>query len=98
MNRIDNQPINSSPFIVPLTHDVTSNHTQLWEKVNKQQSVGNEYRYQNIMKILGNSREITNKCMSNEIFSLSEFEFLSLDECSLYPSIVEIITNLPVSS
>jgi len=56
---------NQSAFVVPLTHDVTTNQTALWDRLQKQLSMGNEHKYQNIIKILNNSRETTNKCMFN---------------------------------
>jgi len=54
---------NLSSFVVPLTHDVTTNQTTLWDRLNKQPLMGNEHKYQSIMKIFNNSRETTNKCM-----------------------------------
>jgi hypothetical protein len=56
---------NQASFVVPLTHDVSTNQTVLWDKLNKQPLMGNEHKYQNINKILATSRETTNKCMFN---------------------------------
>ncbi|CAF1028589.1 unnamed protein product [Rotaria sordida] len=72
--------INTLSFIVPLTHDTTTNQTTLWDRINKQPLMGNEHKYNNVMKILNNSRETTTKY-----------------ECSLFPSIVELISYLQVS-
>ncbi|CAF0807683.1 unnamed protein product [Adineta steineri] len=69
--------INTSSFIVPLTHDVATNQTALWERIFKQSLMGNEQKYHNISKILINSRETINKY-----------------ECSLFPTIVELISCL----
>ncbi len=55
--------MNSSSFVVPLTHDVTTNQTALWDRLSKQPLMGNEHKYQNIIKILNNSRDTTNKCI-----------------------------------
>ncbi|CAF3339599.1 unnamed protein product [Rotaria sp. Silwood1] len=71
--------INTSSFIVPLTHDATTNQTTLWDRIQKQPLMGNEHRYHHVMKILNGSRESTNKY-----------------ECSLFPSIAELISCLPV--
>jgi hypothetical protein len=63
--------------------------------------MGNEHKYQNIMKVLSNSRETINKCMLIVLdFLKSEVLFSSshLDECSLFPSIVELITCLQIPS
>lgn len=65
--------INLSSFIVPLTHDATTNQTSLWDRLNKQPLMGNEQKYQNILKILNNSRETINKCMLTFIFFFSYF-------------------------
>jgi hypothetical protein len=53
---------NTSSFVVPLTHDVTTNQTTLWDRLNKQPLMGNEHKYQNIVKILNNARETTSQC------------------------------------
>lgn len=50
-----------APFVVPLTHDVNTNQTALFDRLNKQPLFGNELRYQNIIKILSNSRETMSK-------------------------------------
>ncbi len=69
---------NPSSFVVPLTHDVTTNQTSLWERLNKQLLMGNEHKYQNIMKILTNSRETTNKCMFHYLIKKSNSSLLFL--------------------
>ncbi|CAF2044531.1 unnamed protein product [Rotaria magnacalcarata] len=68
---------NTSSFVVPLTHDVNTNQTALWDRLHKQLLMGNEHKYQNVMKILNNSRDTISKY-----------------ECSLYPSIIELICGL----
>jgi len=62
--------------------------------------MGNEHKYQNIMKVLSNSRETINKCMLIvlEFLKIEVFFSSHLDECSLFPSIVELITCLQVPS
>ncbi|CAF1025919.1 unnamed protein product [Rotaria sordida] len=70
---------NTSTFIVPLIHDMISNQTTLWDGLNKQPTMGNEVKYQTIIKILHTLRETMNQ-----------------NECSLYPSILELITRLQI--
>ncbi|UJR25327.1 hypothetical protein I4U23_006678 [Adineta vaga] len=77
---MSNNP-NMSPFIVPLSHDATSNQTGLWDRIYKQSLMGNEHKYQNVSKIITNSRE-----------NISKYE------CSLYGTIMELITNLQLPS
>lgn len=65
MNRNDFQASNNpnvSSFVVPLAYDVNTNQTTLWDRVFKHQLMGNELRYQNISKILNNSRDNISKC------------------------------------
>lgn len=62
---------NASSFIVPLTHDANSNQTALWERIQKQPFIGNEHKYQNIIKILNNARDTISKCKSHRIAPLS---------------------------
>ncbi|CAF4742641.1 unnamed protein product, partial [Rotaria socialis] len=68
---------NTSSFVVPLTHDVNTNQTALWDRLHKQPLMGNEHKYQNVMRILNDSRDTISKY-----------------ECSLYPSIIELICGL----
>ncbi|CAF3629872.1 unnamed protein product [Rotaria socialis] len=67
----------TSPFIVPLIHDVNNNQTNLWDGSMKQLFMGKEVKYQAIARILNLSKETMNK-----------------NECSLYLSILELITRL----
>ena len=90
---------NSLPFVLPLAYDLATNQTILIDRFIKSAMPGNEHRYQNVMKLLNNSRETTTKCK----FNLSPRLFtnnLSLisDDCSLYPSILELANSLPISS
>jgi hypothetical protein len=76
---------NISSFVVPLTHDVTTNQTALWDRLNKQPIMGNEHKYQSIMKILNNSRETINKCMLNVfVFIKNEIFFLFLIQMNVH--------------
>jgi hypothetical protein len=56
--------------------------------------MGNEHKYQTISKILNNSREATSKCMLILLFLKDLFFVLCLGECSLYPSIAELVIYL----
>lgn len=101
MNRNENQTPNTTnvlSFIVPLTHDAATNQTAIFDRLSKQTSMGNDHKYQHITKILNNSRETINKCMMTLSFSIFDFIFVFLDECSLYPLIVELASCLPVPS
>jgi hypothetical protein len=105
INRTDLQMMTnsslSSSFVVALTHEVASNHTGVFDRFSKQLPIGNEHRYQNISKILNNSRETTSNCMCLFSLVLTIEKYISvsyLAECSLFPSIVEIVTCLPTPS
>ena len=52
----------SSAFVVPLTYDMNTNHTALFDRLSKQTLMAGDMRYQNIIKILMNSRETTSQC------------------------------------
>ncbi|CAF2842556.1 unnamed protein product [Rotaria sp. Silwood2] len=78
-NDLQTNTSNTSTFIVPLVYDTINNQTTIWDALNKQPSMGNEVKYQTIIKILNISRETMNQ-----------------NECSLYPSIFELITRLQV--
>lgn len=60
------------PFVLPLAYDLSNNQTLLLDRYLKSAMPGNEHRYQNVMKILNNSRETTTKCTLN----LSHWIFL----------------------
>ena len=52
----------SSSFVLFLMHDVNTNVTSLPDRISKHPSMNSDYRYQNVMKILNNSREALSKC------------------------------------
>ena len=95
-NQIEKPPT----FIVPLLYGTNSNQTTFWEGSSKHPKIGNESRYQSISKIFTTFKETFNRSrsISKSILQCLFCLFLSLDECSLYQAIVELVTRLQVST
>lgn len=72
---------NVTSFLVPLTYDLSSNTTALWDRASKQPFMANEYRYQSIMQILNNKRDLMMRCnylieKNNEQKQVFYFDFV----------------------
>ncbi|CAF0742948.1 unnamed protein product [Adineta ricciae] len=85
---------NMSPFIVPLTHDVTTNQTNLWDRFHKQMLLGNEHKYQTIINTLKLSRDNTNYrignlCMKKQLKRIQFIHRRQNEECRRFWQIVD---------
>ena len=87
----------TAPFVLLLSYDPNTNVTSTPDRYLKQSGVGQEYRVHHIGKTLNNAREAATKCKSGQCLH-SIIEDVRLDDCTLYPTIHELATSLPVQA
>lgn len=82
-----------------MTYDSINNYSTLWEKSAKYPILGNESKYQAITAMLTAAKDNINQSKSSfhDFRTIRQQENV-LDECSLYQTILDLITRLPVSS